>query len=136
MNDLLVTNIFQANWCKIKLLSSLLEVVSCSPRRIPLVLNNLFKLCCGFNLIVDWINIEIHKNGCLTNNNDFAVFLVFANFFSLLWQIAFWAFPQDEGHVNVFSQLTLQGAHEWNYGGKTFNEGRIKKIRQVGEQKF
>jgi hypothetical protein len=37
--------------------------------------------------------------------------------------------------VKVFSQLTLQAAYEWNYGERRFNEGMIKKIRQVGEHR-
>ena len=37
--------------------------------------------------------------------------------------------------MKVFSQLTLQAAYEWNYGERRFNEGMIKKIRQVGEHR-
>lgn len=51
---------------------------------------------------------------------------------SMLKKIAFWAFPQDESHVKVFSQLTLRTPYEWNAGERKATEGKIKKMRQVG----
>jgi hypothetical protein len=58
----------------------------------------------------------------------------FNNISAISWQSVL-LMEETRGPGEVFSQLTLQAAYEWNYGERRFNEGMIKKIRQVGEHR-
>lgn len=48
-------------------------------------------------------------------------------------KVAYNAFPRDEEHVRVISELTDNRPEYWSVGKHLFKEGDVKRIRQIGE---
>jgi len=57
---------------------------------------------------------------------------MFSLILTIFFQVAYWAFPQDEDKVRIYARLSLKSDEDWKRGEKLFTDDRIQDIRQVG----